>query len=106
MTDPLAAFAAWEGQPLGPDRDEEPGVYGEAILPTSRLHIAGAWAESGVLGNKPGVHLRLIVGAIGTGPAYHILDTIIACDVAAQLASVVASAARRAPRDLEAGPRL
>ena len=107
MSDYLAHFAAWDGEPLGPNEDLPPGYYGAKEAPVTMLHYAGAWGMSTARQDRngvriPAVYLRTIAGVLGTGPAYHVLDGVVDADIAEEWGQTLIMAARRAREDAEA----
>lgn len=104
MADPLRDFKPWEGEELGPDRVEpKPGWVGKRRAPRVFLHIAGAWGESTAMGregDRPAVYLRMVAGAAGTGPRYHVIDGVVEADIAEQWGRLLIEAAQAARRDV------
>jgi hypothetical protein len=104
VKDPLAAFAAWEGQKLGPEIDGPPGFTGEFRAPSAHLHYAGAWVTStamtqaGVL--VPAVYLKTVAGVLGTGPRYHVVEGIVVAEIAEDWGRAMVAAAERSRLDV------
>ncbi|MGI8425437.1 MAG: hypothetical protein ACR2M4_02340 [Actinomycetota bacterium] len=104
--DPLEAFAVWEGQKLGENHDETSGFRRTFKAPRAHVHIAGGWGTSTKAygsDDTPGVYVKILMGVVGTGPAYHVLEGFMDADTAKELGEVLISAADRAHKDAQAG---
>jgi hypothetical protein len=86
-----------------------PGWYGLFTAPKLHHHFAGAHGTSTARKDRhgtlhPAVWLKFIMGVIGTGPRYHVLEGLMDADMAEELGQILLQAAKQSRLDMEAGP--